>query len=63
MPAKKVLRREVLADAGSIKTLDGEGTEVHSFKGPIEEGDEPAWTVDVKDLVVLDLPFRTPAHV
>jgi tetratricopeptide (TPR) repeat protein len=63
MPAKKVLRREVLSETGTIKILDGDGKEIHAFKGTIEDDREPALTADVKNLVVLDLPFRTPAHV
>ena len=34
-----------------------------STKRKLEESREPSLTADVKKLVVLDLPFRTPAHV
>jgi tetratricopeptide (TPR) repeat protein len=63
MPEKKVLRREVISDKGTFKYLDGDGKEFYTFEGTITEDSEPALKADVKKLVVLDLPFRTPAHV
>ena len=63
MPAKKVLRRESYSAEGTFTLLDAAGKKVLTRKWTLEESREPSLAVDVKKLVVLDLPFRTPAHV
>ena len=63
MPAKKVLRRETFSAEGTVTVRDSDDKALLVVKGTLEECREPSLTVDVKNLVVLDLPFRSPAHV
>jgi hypothetical protein len=63
MPAKKVMHREVYSTDGTWKVLDGNDRKVLEVKVKLEEAEAPSLKPDVKKLVVLDLPYRTPEHV
>src|SRR5262249_1716035 len=63
MPDDKVLLREVCSADGTVKILDGDGKELSVRKGTLAPAKAPALEADTKDLVVLPLPFRSPAQV
>jgi predicted Zn-dependent protease len=60
---KKVPRRETYSADGTVKVFDREDKVVFARKWALEDGGAPELKPAVKGLVVLDLPFRTPAHV
>jgi hypothetical protein len=60
---KKTLRRKTYAADGTVKVFDKDDKEVLSRKWALEDAEAPLLKADVKKLVVLDLPFRSPAHV
>src|SRR5262249_45620052 len=61
MPGDKVLRRERYSAKGEVTVLDAEGKTLATVKGELAEAEAaPSLKADVKDLVVLDLPYRTP---
>jgi hypothetical protein len=57
MPAKKVLYRQVIGAEGVLK----EGKDAAIVKAVLREGKEPDLKADIKDLVVLPLPYRDVA--
>lgn len=59
---KKVLYRETLGE-GKVKRLDAEGKVLSTLEIEDASGKEPTLKADVEKLVVVDLPFRTPAQV
>ena len=60
MPAKKVLYRQIISDDG-IKTVDGDGKQLAFVKASLRQGTEPNLKPDIKDLVILPLPYRDAA--
>jgi hypothetical protein len=48
---------------GTVKLLGSDGKEISSRKWALEDADAPPLEVNLKDLVVVDMPFRTPARV
>ena len=59
MPAKKVLYRQIISDDG-IKTVDGDGKQLAFVKASLRRT-EPNLKPDIKDLVILPLPYRDAA--
>jgi hypothetical protein len=62
MPAKKVLWRQTYAE-GTVKEVAADGKEQVVLKGTLKAATAPALKPDLSKLVVLDLPYRSPAHV
>src|SRR5262249_41583054 len=60
MPSKKVLLRAVLGD-GAIRILDDK--DIVARKGKLSAAKAPALSPDIKELVVLPLPYRSREHV
>src|SRR5207248_2609412 len=48
---------------GDIRILDEKGKEVAAMKGKLDAAEAPNLKPDVKELVVLPLPYRTREHV
>jgi tetratricopeptide (TPR) repeat protein len=63
MPGGRVVSREVCSAAGVVRTLDADGKEVSVRKGVLRRAEAPDLAPDVKKLVILPLPFRSPDHV
>src|SRR5262249_18150692 len=63
MPSKTVLGRVILGDSGDLRVLDGKGKEVISRMGKLSAAKAPDLSPDLKDLVVLPLPYRSREHV
>ncbi len=63
MPGTEIAARQVLSSDGTVSLLDGNGKELAARKGRLSPAQAPALTADTKDLLVLPLPYRTPAHV
>src|SRR5262249_38982930 len=64
MPKKAVLYRRTCAADGTVKLLGAKGKELSVRKMQLAAAeDAPKLSANTKDLVVLDLPYRTPEHV
>jgi Tfp pilus assembly protein PilF len=63
MPKKELVYRQIIAAGGDVTVVDGKGKELVVRKGKLRSVEAPDLTPDTKNLVVLPLPFRTPAHV
>jgi hypothetical protein len=63
MPKGEVLYRQILEADGIVRVLDGKGKELAVHKLRLQEAEAPSLKADVKDLVVLPLPYRTAEHV
>jgi tetratricopeptide (TPR) repeat protein len=63
MPAGKALFREIYTEEGSVRLLDADGKEVSVQKGVLRPAAAPDLAPDIKQYVVLPLPFRSPEHV
>jgi tetratricopeptide (TPR) repeat protein len=62
--AKKTsLARVVLEPTGVVRLLGEDGKELHALRGKLEPATAPTFTSDLKDLVVLPLPYRPVEHV
>src|SRR5439155_2281767 len=59
MPSKTVVGRVLLGADGTLRVLDGKGKEVVARKGKLTAAKTPDLSPDVKDLVVLPLPYRS----
>jgi hypothetical protein len=60
---KRLLAREVLEPTGVVRLLEAAGKELHVLRGKLEPATAPTFTSDLKDLVVLPLPYRPVEHV
>jgi tetratricopeptide (TPR) repeat protein len=63
MPADRVISRELCSADGVVRVLNADGKEVSVRKGLLRRAEAPDLAPDVKNLVVLPLPFRSPEHV
>src|SRR5262249_28746085 len=64
MPTNKVLLRVTYDDkSGVIRWLNADGKELVKGERKLGDGTEPELKPDTAKLVVLPLPYRTPAHV
>src|SRR5262249_53257487 len=63
MPAKTIVGRIVFSSAGDIRILDAQEKEVVALKGKLDRAEAPNLKPDVKDLVVLSLPYRSRQHI
>src|SRR5262249_41015404 len=63
MPSKKVLARIVLGADGTVTLFDGKGKETATRKGKLSPAKAPDLSPELKDLVVLPLPYRSRDHV
>jgi tetratricopeptide (TPR) repeat protein len=63
MPSAKVLVRQTYGSDGQVKLLDGEGRELASAKLAVGAARPVSLKPDLKDLVVLPLPYRSREHV
>jgi Tfp pilus assembly protein PilF len=63
MPGKKILYRETLAGDGTIEILNKDGKKLAVRKHTLKSAREPSLKADIKDLVVLPLPYRSREHV
>ncbi len=63
MPSKKIVGRVVFSPKGDIRILDTQDKEVVALKGKLDRTDAPNLKPDVKDLVVLSLPYRSREHL
>ena len=60
---KTALARVVLEPTGVVRLLGEDGKELHVLRGKLEPATAPTFTSDLKDLVVLPLPYRPVEHV
>jgi tetratricopeptide (TPR) repeat protein len=63
LPKGEAILRQVCEADGTVRLLDKEGKELHVRRGKLSVPVAPDLTVDTKNLVVFDLPYRTPDHV
>ena len=63
MPENRTLACWLYDADGTTRTVDSHGKEVATLKGRLKGAAAPEFTAEVKDLVVLSLPYRTTAHV
>jgi predicted Zn-dependent protease len=63
MPKNKVLLRQVCTAKGSVRWLDGKDKELSAAQAKLTPAEEPNLTLETKELIVLDLPYRTPEHI
>jgi hypothetical protein len=63
MPAKKVLLRQTCSADGTVKMVAAGGKELVVLKGSLKAAEAPVLKPNLGKLVVLDLPYRSPAHV
>src|SRR5262249_11538453 len=62
MPGGKVHFRETLA-ADGVRWFDKDGKERGAQKAKLAAAQAPRLTANLKDIVVLPLPYRTPEHI
>jgi tetratricopeptide (TPR) repeat protein len=63
MPSKKVVAVEKFDEAGGVKYLDEKGKETSARKSELDKVKVQPLKPDLKQFVVLPLPYRTPEHV
>jgi tetratricopeptide (TPR) repeat protein len=63
MPANKVLLRQACDANGVVRWLDGKGKELDTAQAKLAAAEQPKLQPSTKDLVVMDLPYRTPQQV
>jgi tetratricopeptide (TPR) repeat protein len=63
MPSARVVAAETYAPDGTVRLLDDAGKEVAVRRLKTEPAAAPGLRPDLRDLVVLPLPLRTPQHV
>src|SRR5262249_19749534 len=63
MPSNTLLFRLVLGGNGEPRVLDGKGKKLAAQQGKLSEAKAPTLSTDVKDLVVLPLPYRSREHL
>jgi hypothetical protein len=63
MPAAQVVFRETYAADGTVKLLDDKGKELAVRKSKLGAAEEQSLKADIRDLVVLPLPYRTREHI
>jgi hypothetical protein len=63
MPKGEVLLRQVCEAGGSVRLLDKTGKELAVRHGKLSEPVAPDVSPDTRNLVVLDLPFRSREHL
>ena len=57
------MTRQTFSADGTVKVFDEKDKEIASHKWTIQEASTPILKPALKDLVVVDLPFRSAAHV
>jgi hypothetical protein len=63
VPKGEVVYRQILEADGTVRVLDGKGKELAVHKLQLRAAEAPSLKADIKDLVVLPLPYRTAEHV
>jgi hypothetical protein len=63
MPKGEVLLRQVIEAAGTVRLLDEKGKELAVRKGKLTEAIAPEVAPDTRNLVVLELPYRSRDHL